>query len=189
MPVSRPRALRSIARPLRHAGFVVAALLLAAVSRPAEGQARAPRTLFTINPLGLPFKLVSAEVEEKLNSFATIGASASYVGVDRASYTSIEGKLRLYPNEEAFKGFSIGLAAGFSYLGQDNTDINGGTVRDTKTVPSIAVLADYNWMLGKTQRVVVGTGIGAKRLFGSDKNFGDINFAYPTVRFQVGVTF
>ena len=176
-------------RSLRKAGFLSVALLIAAVSRPAEGQARAPRTLFTINPLGLPFKLVSAELEQKVNTFATIGASASYVGIDNASYTSLEGKLRLYPNEEAFKGFSIGLAAGISRLGQDNSDGNGGTVHDSKTVPSIAVLADYNWMLGKTQRVLVGTGIGAKRLFGSDRNFGDINFAYPTVRFQVGVVF
>jgi hypothetical protein len=176
-------------RVLRRTGVVVATLLLAGVSRPAHGQTRAPRTLFTINPLGLPFKHVSTELEQKINTFATIGGSFSYLEADDASYTSVEAKLRLYPAEEAFEGFSIGLAGGFSHLADDVGDGTGGIRRETKTVPSIAVIADYNWILGKSKRVVVGTGIGAKRLFGDGDWFEDINFAYPTVRFQVGVVF
>ncbi len=182
-------ALRSLGRSVRRVPVTLAVVLLTAVALPVHGPARPLRTLISINPLGLPFKLVSAELEEKINSFATIGGSVSYVDFDNASYTSFEGKVRLYPNEQAFQGFSIGLAAGVSRLGQENSDGNGGTVDESKTVPSIAVLADYNWLLGKTKRVVVGTGIGAKRLFGSDTNFGDVNFTYPTVRFQVGVVF
>ncbi|MEP7384271.1 MAG: hypothetical protein ABI910_21520 [Gemmatimonadota bacterium] len=182
-------ALRSLGRSVRRVPVTLAVALLAAVAFPAQGQARPLRTLITINPLGLPFKLISAELEEKVNTFATIGASLSYIDIDHASYSSFEGKVRLYPNEQAFQGFAIGLGAGVTRIAQDNSDAAGGTVHDAKTVPSIAVLADYNWMLGKTKRVVVGTGVGAKRLFGSDKNFGSVNFAYPTARFQVGVVF
>lgn len=145
--------------------------------------------MVSINPLGLPFKFVSGELEQKINTFATIGGSVSYLDIGDGSYTSFEGKFRLYPNEEAFRGFSIGLAAGISRLSERVGDGNGGRTDQSTAKPSIAVLADYNWLLGKTQRVMVGTGVGAKRIFGDDEGFNDINFAYPTLRFQVGVTF
>lgn len=170
-------------------GLACLVLLLAAAA-PLSAQTRPARTLVSLNPLGLPFKYVSGEVEQKTNTFATIGLSASYLSISDGSYASLEGKLRLYPNEEAFKGFSIGLGAGITRVGEDVYDDASGTDRNrSSTSPTISVIADYNWMLGKTQRVVVGTGVGAKRLFGDSDGFNDINFAYPTVRFQVGVIF
>ncbi len=172
------------------ARLLVAACLTLVGAMPASisAQATVPRTMISINPLGLPFKYVSGELEQKVNSFATIGGSVSYIDISDGSYASFEGKFRLYPNEEAFQGFSIGVAAGITRIGEDVTDANGQSHRSA-TNPTIAVIADYNWLIGKTKRVLVGTGVGAKRIFGSENGFSDVNFAYPTVRFQVGVTF
>lgn len=150
---------------------------------------RSGRTLLSINPLGLPFQYVSSEVEQRLSGLATLGGSVSYLRVDNGSYVSLEAKLRLYPNEEAFKGFSVGVAAGLSTVSASDAGPRGDENK-TQTAPTFAVIADYNWFLGKTKRVLVGTGLGAKRIFASDRNdFGGINFAYPTARFQIGVLF
>ena len=165
---------------------------LAAVSSTARAQApHAYRTLVSINPLGLPFEIYTGEVEQKISNIVTIGGAFSHIGAfSDASYTTFEGKLRVYPNEEAFKGFSIGIGAGVSRLtGLTTCDI-GDCRTDSRSGPSISVLADYNWLLGKSKRVLVGTGIGAKRVFVSDDDiFQDLNVAYPTVRFQIGMIF
>ncbi|MBK6488202.1 MAG: hypothetical protein IPF98_15370 [Gemmatimonadetes bacterium] len=178
-------------RPNLRGRFLGATLLFLLVAgAPLQAQARPARTLVSVNPLGLPFKYVSAELEQKTNTFATVGLSASFINIGDGSYASLEGKLRLYPNEEAFQGFSIGLGAGLTRVSEDV--YNGNTQSDenrSNTSPTIAVIADYNWMLGKTKRVVVGTGVGAKRIFGDSDGFSDVNFAYPTARFQVGVVF
>lgn len=150
---------------------------------------RQRRTLISLNPLGLPFEYVAGELEQKVTGIATIGLAASYLGAGDASYTSLEAKLRLYPNEEAFKGFSIGIAAGLSRLSESYFGSSATGVDNSATRPTIAVITDYNWLLGKSKRVLVGAGVGAKRIFGSDSDFSDINFAYPTGRFQIGMIF
>lgn len=170
----------------------VAVLSLTLVPAALQAQEAVPerKTMLSINPLGLPFEYVSTELERKLSRMVTLGASLSYLGIDDNSYLSVEGKLRVYPNEEAFRGFSIGLAGGFSRLEEDYGSSYDGVVEDrSATRPTVAVLADYNWLLGRSKRILVGTGVGAKRIFGDDDAFSDINFAYPTVRFQIGVLF
>lgn len=160
---------------------------LAGAAFPAQAQApRANRTLLSINPLGLPFKLVATEIEHKVSNIVTLGGSFSYIDAfDDASYTTFDAKLRVYPNEEAFKGFSIGVSGGIARVSEGYSD---GTDR-SDTAPSVGVIADYNWILGKSKRVVVGTGVGAKRIFANDDNYNNVNFAYPTFRFQVGMIF
>lgn len=173
---------------MRQVRALLAALATAAVvlAAPLHAQApRAERTMISLNPLGLPFKYVSGEIEQKLTGIATLGGSVSYLDVDDNSYTSFEAKLRLYPNEEAFKGFSIGIAGGITRVSESYTN----SPDRSSTAPTIAVIADYNWLLGKSKRVLVGTGVGAKRIFGDDDEFIDVNFAYPTARFQIGVIF
>ena len=81
------------------------------------------------------------------------------------------------------------MAAGLSRLSDlfSGSGATGG--ENSATRPTIAVIADYNWLLGKSKRVLVGAGVGAKRIFGSESNFSNINFAYPTGRFQIGMIF
>ena len=170
----------------------LAAAALAGTASPVEAQAPSPRsgrTMISLNPLGLPFKYVSGELEQKVSNIVTVGGSVSYLDVDDDSYASFEAKLRVYPNEEAFKGFSIGLAGGVSRLSGIESCDSFDCGRGSRSGPSIAVLADYNWLLGKSKRVLVGTGVGAKRIFADDDNLVDVNFAYPTLRFQIGMIF
>ncbi len=141
-------------------------------------------SLLSINPLGLPFKYVSAESESRVTKMVTLGGTVSWLSVSDGSYLSLDAKLRIYPNEEAPKGFSIGVGAGATRI--TGNDIDGET---SATRPTVSVVADYHWLLGKNKRFLVGAGVGAKRIFGDDVGFSGINFAYPTARFQVGGLF
>jgi hypothetical protein len=161
--MSLPRRSRRLAATVL---LSLVAGVVATSAAPLQAQApREGRTLISINPLGLPFKYVSAELEQKISGIVTLGGSVSYLDVDDESYASFEAKLRVYPNEEAFKGFSIGLAAGVSRLSGIESCDTFDCASGSRTGPSIAVLADYNWLLGKSKRVLVGTGVGAKRIF------------------------
>ena len=69
----------------------------------------------------------------------SLGLTGSYVSIDNTTYSTIEAKGRLYPNEEAPKGFSIGLALGLTHLTEDNAcDIGCNSNRST-TRPTIGV--------------------------------------------------
>ena len=168
------------------------AVSLLVIPRAAAAQEPAParRTLVTINPLGIPFEYFSGEFERVFTGLVSVGATLSYLGaIDDASYGTAEWKLRFYPNEEAPKGFSVGMSAGLTRVTGDEFDSSGGVERTSETRPTLGVIVDYNWILGRTRRFVVGTGVGAKRIFGLDDDFIDANIGYPTARFQVGFLF
>jgi hypothetical protein len=169
----------------------VAALAMLALTAQ-EGMAQDPvrRNLLSLNPLGIPFEYISGEYEHMMTGLASYGLQGSFLSIDEGTYSTIEAKVRFYPNEEWPKGFSIGLAAGVTRLSEDRYDI--GTNRDereSETLPTMAVIVDYNWILGKAKRVIVGSGVGAKRLIGASSDFINVNTAYPTARFQIGVRF
>jgi hypothetical protein len=168
-----------------------------------------PVQAISVNPLFLPFGGYVAEFERAVGPTVTLGLSGAYydpVGDDDDTYGSAEVKLRVYPNERALRGFSIGVSAGMGRVtteecctiggpdviirGPDGT-IDGAQVRRrTKSGATAGVVLDYNWLLGRSRRFFVGTGIGAKRLFG---NLGEDDFfeirVLPTVRLQVGAAF
>jgi hypothetical protein len=166
-------------------GAVLASLALA---NPSAAQAAAPvqRNIFSINPLGIPFEYVSAEFERMLTGLTSIGLTGSYLGWGDAAYSTLEGKLRFYPNEEGPKGFAVGLAAGVTRIAESYSNAPDRA----ESRPTVAVIVDYNWILGKAKRVVVGAGLGAKRVIGADgDDFSDVLVAYPTARFQIGIRF
>jgi hypothetical protein len=182
--------------PLR--GLLPAALLgltLAATAPALQAQAApAPRrNALTINPLGIPFEYVSAEYERVVSAGFTLGVGASHLGIDDGSYTTGELKGRYYPNEEAMRGFSVGLAAGITRVGDRESVCDAFACRDLdrrfETRPTLAVMVDYNWMLGRSKRFVVGTGLGAKRIFTDDSNWSGPPVAYPTARLQLGIRY
>lgn len=166
--------------------FAIAAL--APATARSQDAAPARRAVVTINPLGIPFEYFSGEFERVLTGLTTAGLTFSYLGFDDESYSTLEGKVRFYPNEEAPKGFSVGLSAGLTRLGDDRFDGNR-VVRDYETRPSVGVVVDYNWILGRTKRFLVGTGVGAKRILGTSGDLIDIDIGYPTARFQIGFLF
>ncbi len=144
--------------------------------------------VFAINPLGIPFEVVSVELEQALQSAFSIGGNFSYVSPSNYTRWSFEVKGHLYPNEYAPRAFGVGLGIGLVNTREHRT-LNEVPTLVNKTLPSIAVYADYNWLLGRSERFYVGTGVGAKRILGDSDAFDVPPFVYGTARFLIGVAF
>jgi len=183
-------------RPDTIAHHAAAALLVALTAAPLAAQSAASpaplqrRNVLSINPLGIPFEYVSAEYEGMVVGAFTLGGNVSYFAPGGVSYTSFELKGRLYPNEEGPKGFSVGMGLGVARVSEDQSCANGPCDDRTATRPTIHVFTDYNWLLGRSGRFYLGTGVGAKRIFGiRDSDYNDVLNVYPTFRFQIGTNF
>jgi hypothetical protein len=182
--------------PVRAAIVAIVIAVLSAMPRQrAEAQpSNAPLTgrtrVFSINPLGIPFEVVSVEFEAALQGAFTLAGNFSYFSPDEFTRSSFEVKGRLYPNEEAPRAFSVGLGLGaVNTRDRVQTGTGGAEVLRDKTHPSIGVYVDYNWLLGRSDRFFVGTGLGAKRILGDSDEFDDAPFVYGTARFLIGVAF
>ena len=148
------------------------------------------RTYIAVNPLGIPFNIASAEVESAVASGITLGGSASYTSLRHDRYTTFDGKIRYYPSEVVLQGLSIGASVGHSrystLVASPTGDIRSGFDYNT-----VGLLVDYNALLGARKRFVLGTGLGAKRILGSDDERERLGLNNPlvTVRFVVGLAF
>lgn len=155
---------------------------------PTSTQPSSRGRVFAINPLGIPFEIVSVEFETSLAGAFTLAGNFSYFSPDDFTRSSFELKGRLYPNEEAPRGFAVGIGLGGVNTREHVEVETVRTLRD-KTHPSIAVYVDYNWLLGRTDRFFVGTGLGAKRILGDEDEYDEAPFVYGTARFLIGVAF
>jgi hypothetical protein len=154
------------------------------------------RTFLGANPLGIPFDVVSVEAETAVAPAATIGAVGSYNDIDNMRYSTADIRFKYYPAEVAMRGFSVGLSAGWTKF--KATDAPCNTVGpcpspnpQTLDAGTLGVLVDYNWTQGPSQRFVVGTGVGAKRILApADKrDLLGLDRAYATARFVIGLLF
>lgn len=152
------------------------------------------RTYIAIDPLGIPFDIFSAELENAVAPGITLGGAGSYTELDRDRYTSGDLKFRYYPGEVVLRGFAIGASAGLLHYrrsGSFAVDTSGETTNPTLDAPTIGVLVDYNWLLGTRRRFFLGTGLGAKRILASEtkRQAVDLDRAYLTGRFVLGIAF
>ena len=191
--------------PLRAPSTLAAAALAAVLAAPslAAAQARpaAPASSdeyvqsVAANILAFPFGLFSAEYEHALVwpgfSFG-VGGSILAEGDTRDRWVS--AKLLYYPEERAFRGFSVGVTAGVHSArpGEDCdffTDSCTVEPGDRQTAPTLGVLVNYDWLLGRTRRFRIGTGIGAKRVLKDVDSRDPLEQVYPDGRFVVGIAF
>jgi hypothetical protein len=187
-------------RPL----LATAALLLAARAGAQSTTAAAPGTApalpyiqsIALNPLVIPFGVFSGEYEAALSSPGfTIGVGGTYYSNDDRRDAWAELKGLYYPNESAFRGFSVGLSAGFHSTRKDVSSLCDGivfqctTTRKSQTAPTLGVLASYDWLLGRQERFRVGVGFGAKRVLKQVHNGDPLDPVYPDGRFVIGVVF
>ena len=144
------------------------------------------RTYVALNPLGIPFDIVSGEIESAVASGVTLGGTGSYTDVNNDRYTSFDAKLRFYPGEVVLRDLAFGVSVGMLHY----SAITNAT-RQSITAPTVGVLADYNWLLGVGHHFLVGTGLGAKRVLASDDERARVNIdrAYVTARFVLGYAF
>lgn len=154
--------------------------------------------MVALDPLGIPLAIASIEYAGDAGGGIALGGNFSYTAPGSshdARFTTAEAQGRFYPNERAFDGFSIGLTAGVTNYSNGVSTPNpaGGTTWDRQSVSlaALGVIVDYDWILGRSQRFLVGGGIGAKRLFGNTGRLKDLGgeVAYPTGRFVIGLLF
>lgn len=175
----------------------LAALGLALASSAAHAQ-EAPRQVLSINPIGAVFGVYMGEFERSVTPNATAGVSGTYWRSDFtdeeedatavATYVTVDAKLRYYPGASRLEGFSIGGSLGYTGLSGELVTVEGEEKGRVNTVGA-GVELDYNWLLGARDQVMVGTGIGAKRLFVVGDDVEDVSLAYPTLRLVVGYAF
>lgn len=152
------------------------------------------RSFIGANPLGIPFDIVSAELETTIAPAATLGLVGSYNDIDNTRYTTFDGRFKYYPAEVAMRGFSVGMSVGWTKFRSEIFDCSIGpctTAPQSLNAGTLGVLVDYNWTQGPSQRFVIGTGIGAKRILASADERDRLNLerAYVTGRFVIGLLF
>ena len=154
------------------------------------------RTFVGANPLGIPFDVVSVEVETAIAPAATVGAVGSYNDIDNTRYSTVDARFKYYPAEVAMRGFAVGMSVGWTKF--KATDAPCTTIGpcaspnpQSLNASTLGVLVDYNWTQGPSQRFVVGTGVGAKRILASaeKRDLLGLERAYVTARFVIGLLF
>jgi len=195
----RPGAIRVRNRSL----LILPALVFGAASLAAQGAnpplspaAATPqwRSFLSFNPLGIPFDIVSGEAETVVNSGGTVGVVGSYNDIDRTRFQTIDARFKYYPGEIPMKGFAVGLSVGYTRFNAELANQPAPTTppaRGKLNASTLGVLVDYNWTQGPSQRFVVGTGVGAKRILASEERRAPLGLdrAYLTGRFVIGLLF
>lgn len=157
----------------------------------------APRQVLSINPVGAVFGVYMGEFERALSPNASVGVAGTYWDAGftdsessgELSYMTVDARLRYYPGAERLEGFSVGGSLGYTGLTGSLTTVDGEGTGRLDTVGA-GVSLDYNWLLGTRNQVMVGTGVGAKRLFVVGREVeDDVSLAYPTLRLVVGYAF
>lgn len=167
--------------------IVVTPAARSAFAQTSRDRVRIPtQTYIGFNPLGLPANVFTLEIENAVASGITLGGVGSYIDVDHSRYTTGEFKLRYYPSDVVLRGFAVGATGGFTRY----RNIVSDTAR-TLSAPTIGILLDYDWLLGRSERFLVGTGIGAKRILASksERERADVDYATMTARLILGFAF
>ena len=179
-------------------------LLALAVSTGAAATARAqaPTSLLyypqraSINLLGIPFGYVSGEYEAFTTEEISLGGAA---GIDTDSESWLEAKVRYYPSADGPRGIAVGLSAGLArqraYTNDDCDFVCTDAEGPLDGGFTLGAFVDYSWLVGRRERFYIGTGVGAKRVFGvkdrtlPDGGEEDYREVLPIVRFQTGIVF
>lgn len=148
------------------------------------------RTYVGFNPLGLPTDIGTAELETAVAPGVTLGGVASYIDVDNQRFTTFDFKARYYPAGIVLRGTSVGVTAGYTRF----SNLVGGIAGETRqelNAPTLGILLDHNWIYGRDQRFLIGTGVGAKRVLASttERERADVDRAIFTVRLIVAFAF
>lgn len=174
---------------LASASIVISAFLpsvSAGQATPALPSDSARTNLLSFNPLGVVFEYFSGEFEHAVSRSASLAIAGSYASPFGLSYSSVDLIGRYYP-DGALRGFSIGPTVGYTHVADNyscyDVCFNGGSNAFT-----LGVELDYSWLLGRSQRFGIETGIGAKRLFYTGKNSLGSD-ALPTGRISIGYAF
>lgn len=150
-----------------------------------------------MNLVGIPFGVASAEFEQMTSDDVSVGVSAGdwrALGIlAEQRYSWAEAKLRYYPNAAGPRGFAIGVAAGAARveaLEQGDCFLFCLGTGRFATGPTLGIVMDYSWLVGRRRRFYIGAGAGGKRVFGlKDTAEDDYPQILPGSRLQFGLAF
>ncbi|HXT18601.1 MAG TPA: hypothetical protein VN706_23435 [Gemmatimonadaceae bacterium] len=181
--------------------FVTAAIVAPASYVQAQVQASSQplvpipsRTYIGFNPIGLPADIGTLEVETAVAPGVTLGGVGSYIDVSDNRFTTFEMKGRYYPAGVVLRGASVGATLGYTRFANLVDIFNGQTSeqeRRTLSAPTLGIIVDYNWIYGRDQHFLIGTGIGAKRVLASSaaRDSASVDRAVVTGRLIIGFAF
>lgn len=187
-------------RTARLAAVLLAGLALSAAAGAPELGAQvsrpAARQTASINLIGVPFGFISGEYERAIgaNGFALgLGGVATFDTEDGADlldfgdgdqFRSLQLKAKYYPSANGLRGFAVGLTGGFAsargyeytytQIGNPTTGISSTTRRITETKPTLGAVLDYNFLIGRQRRFLIGLGVGARRVLGGRRRYNSI---------------
>lgn len=143
--------------------------------------ARAHTGIATINPFAVIFGGFNGDVEVNIGTGTTGALSATWFS-EEFNYTSVDFTFRYYPGEINPKGFSVGMSLGYLSIENDwGFDKGKG--------PAVGFIGGYNWLLGRSKRLAIATGLGAKRLLADGDKYPDAPEASLTGRLGIGLSF
>lgn len=154
-----------------------------------------PAHIISVNPFLPLFGYFQAEYEQRVAPQASIAVSGSHTRLEHL-YTSVDVKLRLYPQERALEKFGISAGVGYGRVQRQEliscdplaptscNDLNAAV-----SAPTFAVEAQYQWLLGARRYTAVAIGGGAKRFYLSDERAIGISRVTPTLRLTIGYAF
>ena len=169
---------------MRHTvSAVILALLLPAA---ALAQTDVPSQALSTNPLGLIIKWPNVEYERRIASSATFGVSSSaFVDDGQANVAML---IRWYPDRIALRGFYLGARAGVFRFKTYDYDVRSYHESST-TLPGVGVEMGYNWLLGRSGNVMVGTGFGLTRILDGGRSW-TVPEVLPSLRLvNIGIAF
>ncbi len=169
------------------AGAATSALAQAPAAQVPAGLVPIPsRTYIGFNPVGLPADVATFEVENAVAQGITVGGVGSYIDVSDQRFTTFDFKVRYYPGEVVLRDWAIGATIGYTRF----SNLVNGT-REELNAPTLGIILDRNWLYGRGQHFLIGTGVGAKRIIAStaDRNRADVERAIVTARLTVGYAF
>ncbi len=156
---------------------------------------RTPTHIISVNPFLPLFGYFQAEYEQRVAPQASIAVSGSHTRLEHL-YTSVDVKLRLYPQERPLEKLGISAGLGYGRVQRQEfvtcdpsappscNDLNAAV-----SAPTFAVEAQYQWLLGARRYTAVAIGGGAKRFYLSEERAIGLSRVTPTLRLTIGYAF
>jgi hypothetical protein len=184
---------------MRLRSFFAAASLCCAAPALAQSGSGDFRQALGTNFIAIPFGVFSVDYEHAVgNAGLSVGFGALTWADDGERLSWGQAKVKYYPAENSLRGFALGITAGMMSARMRDvycTDpFGGGCVDETRTEssPTLGVVVDHNWLLGKRKRFLFGIGVGARRVLKDVDERNDdspLQQVYPDGRFTLGFAF
>lgn len=157
---------------------------------------KSPTQVISVNPFLPLFGYFQAEYEHRIAQNASVAFSGAHTKLDDL-YTSVDVKLRLYPQERVLENLGISAGLGYGRVKRQDDIVCGDPLdfnpcpdgKKSESAPTFAVEAQYQWLLGASRSTAVAIGGGAKRFFISDEKSAGIERVVPTLRLTIGYAF